>query len=527
MMARYRKLAHFVFGRRIALVLSVFYLFVLISSWLIQRSVIDEHLRRQTSFLRAKLNEEFEYLTSLEDEVKHGGYEKTLALLSPPGMVGGYRNQVIRLVSLVRYAQQNNISQLLLPTILFSTTYHGQSNKMFFPIPMEEVFDIEHWNSFQSELPMLISSIEGGDCWGNNTTRRRSEEIDGFDDYPTSIAMRYNESLRKLEKPQFKSPMAATLLEKVSFLTPVSDINRALLLGDIIIQKPRKLDLNPLVEHCSHPYVYGGGRGAGKLWNSYTRMAKYDPTSDENTEEAVENSKLISLVSHQALRPSEKWRNVAQQCVRHFQPKSGNRMAPYVALHARVEVTMMNHRCGAQMEKNLTNIFSMVDSMVEGYNKATTDELQGVFVAVSRDGMLEQTRDQVNQQLATDNWQTLVSRSNSWDQAKDLRPADESVLYFECGESWMNQWYSAQKGSIPDDYYGSLVPSVLNFYIATQAEVFVGVAGSSWSTDVWTSRYYQGKGSKNFQYTPAGIFPVANNGLPPPHDNCSNHTKHK
>jgi hypothetical protein len=539
MMPRYlqRNIASLLFGRRLIFVLSTLYLSVLFSSWLIQRSTVHQYQKSQTAFLRGKLEEEFKYYSNLRNKIKHGDHEKTLALLSPPGMIGGYRNQVIRLVSLVRHAKQNNISQLLLPTILFSTTYHGQSNKMFLPIPMEDVFDVEYWNSFQSELPILIPSIQDADCWTitqQDTTRRMTSQKslhgDGFID---SIAFKYNESIRKVEKPEFKSPLAAKLLEKSSFLTPVLDINRALLEGDIAIQKPRKLDLTPLVEHCSHPYVYGGGQGAGRLWNDYTKMAKYDPTTEENTGDAVENSRLISLVSHQALRPSRKWRTVANQCIRHYQQYSSNnnnnnnnKVAPYVALHARVEVTMMNHRCGRQMEKNLTRIFSIADSMVEDYNKEhiQEDKIQGVFVAVSRDGMLERTQNKITQQMANENWKTLLARSQSGGHNHTTTPTDSQMPYFECGELWMDKWYSTQT-DVTNDYYGSLVPSVLNFYIATQAAVFVGVAGSSWSTDVWTTRYYQGQGSLNFQYTPNGITRVPNNGLPPPHDNCSNHTR--
>jgi hypothetical protein len=164
--------------------------------------------------------------------------------------------------------------------------------------------------------------------------------------------------------------------------------------------------------------------------------------------------------------------------------------------------------------------------MVEDYNKEhiQEDKIQGVFVAVSRDGMLERTQNKITQQMANENWKSLLARSQSGGHNQTTTPTDSQMPYFECGELWMDQWYSTQT-DVTNDYYGSLVPSVLNFYIATQAAVFVGVAGSSWSTDVWTTRYYQGKGSLNFQYTPNGITPVTNNGLPPPHDNCSNHTR--
>lgn len=74
---------------------------------------------------------------------------------------------------------------------------------------------------------------------------------------------------------------------------------------------------------------------------------------------------------------------------------------------------------------------------------------------------------------------------------------------------------------LPNNYFGDILPSLMSFWLAVNADVFVGVMGSSWSNDVWTVRYFQGKGDRNFQYTrDRGIIPVVNNGLPPPHGKC-------
>ena len=81
----------------------------------------------------------------------------------------------------------------------------------------------------------------------------------------------------------------------------------------------------------------------------------------------------------------------------------------------------------------------------------------------------------------------------------------------------MDQYYQKHPNSLD---YGSLLQSVVNFYIATEATAFVGVRGSSYSTDIWTTRYHQGKGESNFEYTPEGIVAMANGGLPPKHTNC-------
>jgi hypothetical protein len=87
----------------------------------------------------------------------------------------------------------------------------------------------------------------------------------------------------------------------------------------------------------------------------------------------------------------------------------------------------------------------------------------------------------------------------------------------------MDTWYAEQQrhhSFQQHNVYGSILPSLINFYVATQAQVFVGVSKSSWSTDVWTTRYYQGKGDGNYQYTPDGIKQLDHEGLPPPHKNC-------
>jgi hypothetical protein len=234
--------------------------------------------------------------------------------------------------------------------------------------------------------------------------------------------------------------------------------------------------------------------------------------STENSVQAIENSKFISLVS-QALLPNSKWRTVAQECILNHQgtppfSSNKNKMAPYLALHTRVETDMLEHTCGKNMEKNLTKIFGMVESMVTHYNSEHDDaKVEGIVLAVSRYGMQRKPRNPLIQNMLDANWRTLQEHTRGGD-----------VL--ECGEIWMDQWYSSQ-GSVIDDYYGSLIPMVLNYYIATHATIFVGVAKSSWSTDVWTARYHLGKGDTNLQYTPNGIVPVSNGGLPLAHTGCN------
>lgn len=160
----------------------------------------------------------------------------------------------------------------------------------------------------------------------------------------------------------------------------------------------------------------------------------------------------------------------------------------------------------------------MVDEFIENYNQNTTKgkHVERMFMAVSRQGM-EEARGKNHTdllRLANENLDILALRM---EQGRDPQSGKAAIV--ECGESWMKQWYSEQD-QVGENYYGTLIPMVMNFYIATEAEVFIGTSGSSWSTDVWTTRFYQGKGYRNFMYTKDGIVPVPNQGLPRPHGNC-------
>lgn len=161
----------------------------------------------------------------------------------------------------------------------------------------------------------------------------------------------------------------------------------------------------------------------------------------------------------------------------------------------------------------------MVDEFIGNYNKNNTVKenfVERMFMAVSRQGMEEAIgkNKTVQERLANENLDTLARRM-----AEGHDPQSEKSTIVECGESWMKRWYS-QQNQVDENHYGSLIPMVMNFYIATEAEVFIGTKGSSWSTDVWTNRYYRGKGDRNFKYTKEGIVPIPNGGLPKPHGNC-------
>lgn len=257
--------------------------------------------------------------------------DKVLALLTPPGIIGGYRNQFIRFVAFLKHAQMSGIKKLLLPSLLWSTTHRAANNEMrFYPVPMEFLFDVEHWNSFQNRsLPILVDSVPGhSDCWiplrddpaaRLEIEKRMAEE------------KRRRRTKKERKKPPIISPMAEDVLNMAGYLAPVANetfdyfANRR-------PSKPRKVNLLPAVERCRNPEVIGGGKAAGILWNTWDKMQR----------KSEENEELIAL-AHQALRPSETWRSIADQCIlenlSHTSSQKADSVPPYIALHARVSAT--------------------------------------------------------------------------------------------------------------------------------------------------------------------------------------------
>jgi hypothetical protein len=127
------------------------------------------------------------------------------------------------------------------------------------------------------------------------------------------------------------------------------------------------------------------------------------------------------------------------------------------------------------------------------------------------------------QHVLDENYNTLNERSVSSylfneEPNNDMNKSRSNNTVFECGEGWVNDYY--RKRSTTSTDYGSILPSIVNFYIAVHAEIFIGVSRSSWSNDVWTARYHQGKGDKNYEYRSDGIFQLPNGGLPPLHKSC-------
>eukprot|EP00536_Pseudo-nitzschia_multiseries_P004945 jgi/Psemu1/11344/gm1.11344_g len=608
----------------------------------------------------------------------------TFALLFPIGLNGGLRNQVMRFIGFLRSADRDGRTRLLLPTVVWSTRYStvddqhemGGINPVvaFWPVQFEELFDVDHWNTFHNpsrnstrspSLPKLVTSLEeeGNDdddddvCW--------KPSVD-----PTIVSVSALQKHREY-KNTFSKSFLPLLTYRMLFgndddddddrnprnndsqthstngtfvLRPLQGQVLEYLVGGRLARKrnKNKIDFRPLVRNCTRPYVYGGSNMV--LWYEFLTMERRAPgvlpkgtksdfreevtrpesqgsrrlrkTTRRTTRKAVPKddeaaryqTRFVNTVND-ALVPAEPWRHLADHCVQHHLRRTEVESG-YVALHARIEPEMLDHKCGKDMERNLTTVLDQVEALAKYYNEVVassandpatrsssssggtahgetplSEELRerlaiegrplgGIFVAIGRDQMQEFEQWPKVEQTTRYNWGVLNARSSSYDndgrklftsslresknrQHEQNTTADSPLPIFECGEGWVEHAFyldeerqrqlftlpaddenrlrglyrkygPSRDGSrpnpllpLPNNYFGDLLPSILNFWLAVNADVFVGAMKSSFSNDIWTMRYYQGKGDRNFQYTAdKGIVAISNRGLPPSHENC-------
>ena len=449
------------------------------------------------------------------------------ALVTPPGLLGGYRNQVLRLFGLVLAAVKQesikeatagqSIPQMLLPSLLWSSHTAGPNGtRITRPVPMEDLFDIEHWNSRAEKnvLPKLIEKLphaEQSDCWASDTIELQQSEL-------------VQSMLRN--QPDFV-PLLNHILEKPRFLLPIANVSLAFITGNAPELNPRRHDFSSHAKHCQYPIAYGGGGGRGQLWSNYMEFGR----SRGSIPDPLEKEFLT------ALKPLPKWRRLARQCI---QDGAGigdvvdqyeDPFSHILALHPRVETEMMAHSCGAYMNKNLTSIFDDVKKFVET-DTNLAHSISGIFVALHRAGASSKEGRPYYRfkQYVDDNIATLdrvlgnqfMAGQGLSIQLDAMNQQSRRLSVFECGESFVERYYESQSRAGEQVVnYGSILPSLLNFDVAVEAAVFVGMRSSSWSNSVMTTRYYLGKGDTNFEYTrERGIQPIENGGLPPAHQNC-------
>lgn len=595
-----------------------------------------------------------------ENERSPGKDGAPLSVLYPFGLFGGYRNQVLRFIGFLKYAFDEKYDSIFLPTLVFSTRYFRFTrfneakeketiNPVLdvWPIPFDEIFDIDFWNSFSRRkkfsLPKLVSSVLEDEtdkknravCW-NSQPNKSVVSLEAIQhknpNFKKSVLPLLTRRMLFGSDEDENRTMGGAIPSRKSFLLePVQADAIELLTGIKVVKQIHKIDFSEAVKNCTHPRVFGGKTRV--LWNAYSSidlMARNFAKKKKMRKKLGFYHTLIETVT-QALVPAKPWRILADNCIEHHLGFGANEFSReeddphvighdhgYIVLHSRVEPEMLSHACGFEMERNLTKILDLVELLALDYNSpdglpdyvnARANQLsysspisntlrhqlnsdlehrplKGALVAISREELEDinsfpkfkkttrYNRDVLNQRSVSYDIhgnqtysKTLEAREHEQQRStktisQRLTEEKASLPIFECGHGWMKHAfydsesrqkklftpaststnvskdfglyykYGPQKQQdgktifpllpLPDNYFGDLIPSVLNFWLAVQADVFVGVRRSSWSTDVWTTRYYMGKGGRNFEYTSKnGIRSIGNNGLPEPHRNCN------
>ena len=197
-----------------------------------------------------------------------------------------------------------------------------------------------------------------------------------------------------------------------------------------------------------------------------------------------------------------------------------------LALHPRVEREMLEHQCSKLNENNLTKVFERIqnyhaflDAQNDNDQNSTRYRFNMVFIAVSKSQILQQM------EYVEDSIRVIMNENrNMFLRAREFglggMPVFESGVHSASTVKFPRTAHTLRShGDLEDgapplfdspETLGvlELVASIIDFFTAVRAEIFVGVRGSSFSTDVFSIRYYQHKsvgGLESYISGPDGI----------------------
>eukprot|EP00586_Coscinodiscus_wailesii_P004620 CAMPEP_0172486766 /NCGR_PEP_ID=MMETSP1066-20121228/15495_1 /TAXON_ID=671091 /ORGANISM="Coscinodiscus wailesii, Strain CCMP2513" /LENGTH=388 /DNA_ID=CAMNT_0013252933 /DNA_START=56 /DNA_END=1219 /DNA_ORIENTATION=+ len=254
---------------------------------------------------------------------------KTIALTAP-FFKGSFHNQLKRFTALVIIAQDMDISQILLPSIRWGDGIADRA------VLHDELFDVEHWNTFYPRLPRLVTYDPKQHYQWDATDRLLNMTFPGgFHGAPDQF-----------------------------------------------------LETN--IKHRTMPYGVGGGHEMDELWIRYRQYRRYS-TGIHNL--PVKRKEFEELMSS-ALVPSRVLRKKMKSFVRGSNI-NGTETKSYLTLHARIEPDMEYHpqrdKCEEFKDFNLTEMLSNVEETFANTSTLTENEppFQAVFLAIDRQNLIE------------------------------------------------------------------------------------------------------------------------------------------
>ena len=346
---------------------------------------------------------------------------KTVGMWSR-GFWAGFRNQMMAFSAFVMHCGLSNYTQILYTTIRHRDQY-GTSRFIGF----EEIFDVEHWNSYYPKLPRMVhcdpSIFTDFNCTKNKYFEDRVNVANATKPYAQSKQqnlfsqyMRYTQRTMKMfAQPSYPNPMDLEMM--TGALKPHRDVQ------EIIDSAMRKLNQHDGEE---------GDDTSLSFASSFTNIE-----SDGN--------------------PTQN-------------------LIPYMTLHARVEPDMQHHnQC---VDKKVTNLTDILNFM---YDVWPTPPVKYVFIPINRQYMEKFGVVNTKNVTATD-W-LAVHNLNELNRIVEHGLWNGTVKVFEFGAN-------ALKGTKFENR-SSIVGSMINFYIGLLGKIYIGNEVSSYAIDLLSNRFYR------------------------------------
>jgi len=441
-----------------------------------------------------------------------------------PYFMGGFRNQHMRFVAFVAFAKKHNIKQVLLQSLRWC----DPENK-FRSIAHENIFDVDYWNEHAESygLPLLVhydpDVLEV-------VVKGSGEAIRCFNE-TSSLYSGLDEALLRSHMTNLRRTDIWKMMGQGPFKHCRRDMRREND-PDRIINHARQDDSTNATYQYTFLVPHGGLKSSGRLWHEYealqngrteTKNVTVRNTIHETYPEHVDIEKAV----YKLMRPSAPIRSVIRDTVKSSLPNDKN--DPHLlALHPRVEPNMLVHRCAKLMEPHLSKIFDRIRNFThlcssDANLNLTTCNFDAVFVAIGAP-QIEGAAGLKSKGTKSELERIMIENSETLHEAR-AHGVFGSIPMFESGTDSARQVklhvVSRVNGTssvkvMPAEHTGvlELIASILNFFTAVEADTFIGVRGSSYSTDVISVRWYLKKGD-NYIVGRTGIKQLY--GPAPPH----------
>jgi len=480
-----------------------------------------------------------------------------------PYLMGGFRNQHMRFVGFMSFAIKNNISQVLLPSLRWLDAY----NKPY-SIHHELLFDVNYWNMRASELglPLLVdydpNILEGVVVSSSATKNETQKELIPCWNATSSLFSGVDESLIRNPSTNIRKVNGWELIGQGHFfshcrrtLAPSWDNKPETIQQEAeafrenynstgITSNSTNTTSNKIYRY-THLVPHGGLQGNGRLWNDYIGLQRSRRGTTQTIR--VDNNQIrqvypdhvhVEKAIYELLRPS-KYLNLAIDGIMQTALQRNDTAATKIdtsktrllALHPRIEQEMMTHACAKYIETNLTKVFEMIRTyppLIETNSSINSEyRFDLVFIAVSKEQV-----DKIPQGKLANNPIPIENNKTLWNARMHGvfgNDNNRGIPMFESGTDGAmriqfprlhnKQEQNTSAFDTPESLgVLELVGSVINFFLLVQADIFIGVKGSTYSTDAFSVRYYQGERENYIVGPDQGI--VRLYGPQEPHTKC-------